>query len=290
MPFVPDPQAAKGRNITEQPQPTFAVISSHRCTQPAYNGKAPPSAMSTLTRMKARMRALAAASKLPEPNNSSEFPESTTHPHPDSEGIPHTAPLKTRIGDRLAAIGACSDRGWNDTEDPIPAIPIPAKTRNDSPTTPSDVQHNLIDRTTERYAAAKAFNSGLPSPDTEELAKVCDDIVKRAKQPEIGFSLDGTYVQRGVPKGRVTRFVETGLLEDETGTDEEKSLKNKKSGLESATTLGVETPGTQSEEGDSLAAEQAASVAKVSTKSVRGRVWGLWKMTRQGTAGACGGA
>jgi hypothetical protein len=198
--------------------------------------------------------------------------------------------LKTRIGDRLAAIGACSDRTWQDNEDPIPAIPIPAKTPNVSPTTPSDAQDTLLGRTSERYAAAKAFNSGLPSLDTEELAKVCDDIVKKAKQPVIAFSLDGTYVQRGVPKGRVARFVETGLLEDEAGTDEEKSLKNKKSGLESATTLGVETPGTQSEEGDSLAAEQAASVAKVSTKSVRGRVWGKWKTTRQGTARECGGA
>jgi hypothetical protein len=290
MPFVPDPQAAKGRNITEQPQPAFAVISSHRCTQPAYSSKSTPSTMPTLTRMKARMRALAAASKLPEPQNSSEFPESTTHQQPHSERIPDTAPLKTRIGDRLAAIGACSDRDWTDTEDPIPAIPIPAKSPKDAPATPSDVQDTLLDRTTERYAAAKAFNLGQPSPDTEELAKVCDDIAKNAKQPVIAFSLDGTYVARGVPKGRVARFVETGLLEDEAGTDEEKSLKNKKGGLESSTTPGVETPGTQSEEGDSLAAEQAASVAKASTKSVRGRVWGLWKMTRQGTAGACGGA
>ncbi|KFY01709.1 hypothetical protein O988_02584 [Pseudogymnoascus sp. VKM F-3808] len=140
MPFVPEPQAAKGRNITEQPQPTFAVISSHRCTQPAYSSKATPSAMSTLTRMKARMRAPAAASKLPEQQNSSEFPELATHPQPYREGIPDTAPLKTRIGDRLAAIGACSDRDWTDTEEPIPAIPIPAKTPKDAPTAPSDVE------------------------------------------------------------------------------------------------------------------------------------------------------
>ena len=157
--------------------------------------------MSVLTRIKARIRALAAISKHPQPNNTREAPESTTLPHPHLEEISEAAPLKTRIQDRLAAIGACAHGYEPDAEDPIPAIPIAAEPPNDSPSdspaAPFDVHDTLLSRTAARYAAARAFSLGLPAPDREELVELCDKIARRAEQPEIVFSLEGTYVPRG---------------------------------------------------------------------------------------------
>ncbi|ELR05776.1 hypothetical protein VC83_04449 [Pseudogymnoascus destructans] len=188
--------------------------------------------------------------------------------HPLLETIPEIPVLKTRIEDRLRAIGACSSESLVEAEDHIPAIPIPAdsedpipvislpaetQTINDPPTTPFDVHSTLLGRTATRYAAAKAFNLGLPAPDRDELVELCDDIARRDEQPGIMWSLEGTYVPRGVPSGRVTRFVETEM------------------GLE-----------TQSEEEDGLAIEKKASFdSPVPMKSGRGRVRELWKARRR---------
>lgn len=100
--------------------------------------------------------------------------------------------------------------------------------------------------------------------------ELCDEIARRVEKPEIMWSLEGTYVPRGVPKGRrVTRFVETGLLEVERGVDEERALE-KETKLEAL-----------SEEEDSLATEKAALAVQIPT-SGRGRVRDLWKTRRQG--------
>lgn len=241
--------------------------------------------------MKARIQALAASSKPSQPKDSYGPPEATRPPHPypypRPEGTHETAPLKTRIEDRLKAIGAysaesvadaedlipaigaCSTESVNDTENPIPAVPIPEETLNDPSTAPFDVHSTLLGRTAVRYAAARAFNLGLPAPDREELMELCDKIARRAEQPEIMSSLEGTYVPRGVPKGRVTRFVETGLLEVERGVDEESDpVKETR-------------PEALSEEEDGIATEKAALAVQTPT-SGRGRVRDLWKTRRQG--------
>lgn len=229
--------------------------------------------MSALKRLKVRIQALATASKLSkssQPKDSYESPEETKPPQLHSEGI-----LETRIQDRLKAIGTCSPESVIDTdtaepipdipiptetEEPIPAIPIPEETPDDPTTAPFDVHTTLLCRVSARLAAAKAFNLGLPAPDREELEKLCNEFARRAEEgPGIMWSLEGTYVPRGVPKGRMTRFVETGLLEVEGE-------------------MGLEA---QSEE-DSLVAENAALAVEMSTKSVRGRVRDLWKTRRQG--------
>jgi hypothetical protein len=274
---TPESQTATGRKPSElqQPQSTFAIISSQRCTNQPYNAKNMPLTMSTLKRVKARIHSLAASSKLPQPRNTCAPPKATTPSHPYPERIPETPVLKTRIEDRLRAIGARSSESLvkaedhipttpipADTEDPTPATPIPAETEttDDSPTTPFDVHSTLLGRTATRYAAARAFNLGLPAPDRDELVELCDEIARREKQPGIMWSLEGTYVPRGVPRGRVTRFVETGLLEVETEVPVE----------------------VLSEEGDSLVVEKASLEAWVPMKSGRGRVRGLWKMRRRG--------
>ncbi|KFY54228.1 hypothetical protein V496_07306 [Pseudogymnoascus sp. VKM F-4515 (FW-2607)] len=272
---APGSHAATGRKPTQlrQPQSTFAVIPSRRCTQPTYSTEYTPSAMSALKRLKVRIQALATASKLSkssQPKDSYESPEETKPPQLHSEGI-----LETRIQDRLKAIGTCSPESVIDadtaepipdipipteTEEPIPAIPIPEETPDDPTTAPFDVHTTLLCRVSARLAAAKAFNLGLPAPDREELEKLCNEFARRAEEgPGIMWSLEGTYVPRGVPKGRMTRFVETGLLEVEGE-------------------MGLEA---QSEE-DSLVAENAALAVEMSTKSVRGRVRDLWKTRRQG--------
>lgn len=229
--------------------------------------------MSTLKRVKARIHSLAASTKLP--RHTCAPPEATIPSPPHPERIPETPVLTTRIEDRLRAIGACSSESLvkaedhiptipipADTEDPIPATPIPAEieTINDPPTTPFDVQSTLLGRTATRYAAARAFNLGLPAPDRDELVELCNDIARREKQPEIMWSLEGAYVPRGVPMGRVTRFVETGLLEVEAGMELE----------------------VLSEEEDSLVVEKASLEARAPMKRGRGRVRDLWKMRRRG--------
>ncbi|KFY85695.1 hypothetical protein V500_08196 [Pseudogymnoascus sp. VKM F-4518 (FW-2643)] len=289
---APKPQAAPWGEPTQlqQPQSTFAVISSRRCTQPHHSTKDAPLTMSALKRMKARIQALAASSKPPQPRDSYEPPEATRPPHPypypHPEGTHETAPLKTRIEDRLKAIGAysaesvadaedlipaigaCSTESVKDTEDPIPAVPIPEETPNDPSTAPFDVHTTLLGRTAVRYAAARAFNLGLPAPDREELMELCDEIARRAEKPEIMWSLEGTYVPRGVPKGRVTRFVETGLLEVERVDEESDPVKEKR-------------PEALSEEEDSIASEKAALAVQI-PRSGRGRVRDLWKTRRRG--------
>ncbi|KFY84385.1 hypothetical protein V498_07832 [Pseudogymnoascus sp. VKM F-4517 (FW-2822)] len=253
---APGSHAATGRKPTQlrQPQSTFAVIPSRRCTQPTYSTEYTPSAMSALKRLKVRIQALATASKLSkssQPKDSYESPEETKPPQLHSEGI-----LETRIQDRLKAIGTCSPENGG-------THPSYSNTRRNPrrPTTaPFDVHTTLLCRVSARLAAAKAFNLGLPAPDREELEKLCNEFARRAEEgPGIMWSLEGTYVPRGVPKGRMTRFVETGLLEVEGE-------------------MGLEA---QSEE-DSLVAENAALAVEMSTKSVRGRVRDLWKTRRQG--------
>ncbi|KFZ05617.1 hypothetical protein V501_08182 [Pseudogymnoascus sp. VKM F-4519 (FW-2642)] len=275
---APEPQAATGKQASElqQPQSAFAIISSQRCTNQPYGAKDMPLTMSTLKRVKARLHSLAASSKFPQPKNACASLEATVPSYPHPQVIPETLLLKTRIEDRLKAIGACSSEPVVETEAPVPAIsiladikepipttPIPAETEaiDDPPTAPFNVHSTLLGRTATRYAAARAFNLGLPAPDRNELVELCDDIARREKQPEITWSLEGTYVPRGVPRGRVTRFVETGLLEAEGE-------------------MGVEV---RSEEEGSLDIEMKESfVAQVPMKSGRGRVRGLWKMRRQG--------
>ncbi|OBT91147.1 hypothetical protein VE02_00040 [Pseudogymnoascus sp. 03VT05] len=270
-----EPQAAIGRKPKElqQPQSTFSIISSQRCTNQPYSAKDMPSTMSTLKRVKARLHSLAASSKLPRDTCAS--PEETTPSHPYPEKTPEAPVLKMRIEDRLKAIGACSSESLveaedyitaipvpTDTEEPNPATPTPTETQtiDDTSTTPFDVHNTLLGRTAIRYAAARAFNLGLPALDRDELVELCDDIARREKQPGITWSLEGTYVPRGVPKGMVTRFVETGLLEVESE-------------------MSVEA---QSEEEDSLVVEKASLEAQVPVKSGRGRVRDLWKTRRQG--------
>lgn len=235
--------------------------------------------MSTLKRMKAYIQALATASKpskSPQPKNSYESHGETKPPQLHPEGI-----LETRIRDRLSAIGTCTPESVIDTdpaeaipdipiptetEEPIPTISIPEGTPDDPTTAPFDVHTTLLGRVSARLAAAKAFNLGLPAPDKEELEKLCNEFARRAEEgPGIMWSLEGTYVPRGVPKGRVTRFVETGLLE-----------------VEGETEMGVETGLEAQSEEDSLVAENAALAVEMSTKSVRGRVRDLWKTRRQG--------
>lgn len=223
--------------------------------------------------MKARLHSLAVSSKLPRHICAS--PEATTPSHPYPERILEAPVLKMRIEDRLRAIGACSSESLvkaqdhnpatpipTNTEDPTPATPTSAETQtiDDSPTTPLDINSTLLGRTATCYVAARAFNLGLQAPDRDELVELCDDIARREKQPGIMWSLDGTYVPRGVPRGRVTRFVETGLLE----VDAE---------------MGMET---QSEEEDSLVVEKASLEARVPMKRGRGRVGDLWRMRRRG--------
>ncbi|KFY31035.1 hypothetical protein V493_01458 [Pseudogymnoascus sp. VKM F-4281 (FW-2241)] len=266
MPAPPEPQATTGGYLTkhQQSQSTFAVISSRRCKQPNYSVKNTFFSMSTLKRMKARMQTLATSSRPSQPKNSCGFPEATTlsHRNPHPEGDPETI-LKRRIQDRLKAIGACLPESVADTKDPIPDIPVPAETEtpNDTPTAPFDVQITFLGRTATRYAVARAFNLGVPAPDREELVGLCDKIARRDKEPEIMWSLEGTYVPRGVPKGRVARFVETGLLEADMGM-----------GME----IGVETGLEVQSERDSLVADNAALAVDMSTKSVRSRVRELW--------------
>ncbi|KFY34625.1 hypothetical protein V494_06611 [Pseudogymnoascus sp. VKM F-4513 (FW-928)] len=218
--------------------------------------------MSTLKRMKARMQAIAAASKTSHPKNNCEFPEATMGPSPYIVEFPEKAPLNTRIQDRLKAIGACSLESVADTADPIPEIPISEETQtpDDAPTTPFDVHTTLLGRTASRYAAARAFNLGLPAPDREALVKLCDDIARREKQADIMWSLEGTYVPRGVPKGRVSRFVETGLLEVETGVEAQGGEE-------------------EEEEEDLVGAEKAALAVNISMKRGRG-IKSLWKMRK----------
>ncbi|KFY77809.1 hypothetical protein V499_02891 [Pseudogymnoascus sp. VKM F-103] len=274
---APEPQAATGKQASElqQPQSAFAIISSQRCANQPYSTKDMPLTMSTLKRVKTRIHSLAASSKLPQPKNACASPEATVPSHSHPKGIPETPLLKTRIEDRLKAIGAYSSEPVVETGTPVPAIsipadikepipttPIPAETEtiNDPPTASFDVHSTLLGRTATRYAAARAFNLGLPAPDRDELVELCDDIARREKQPRIAWSLGGTYVPRGVPKGRVTRFVETGLLEVEAE-------------------MSVEA---QSEEEGSMDIEKKESfVVQVPVKSGRGRVRGLWKMRRQ---------
>ncbi|OBT94219.1 hypothetical protein VE01_07829 [Pseudogymnoascus verrucosus] len=273
---APEPQAATGKQASElqQPQSAFAIISSQRCANQPYSAKDMPLAVSTLKRVKARLHSLAASSKLPRKTCTSPEAFATSHLH--AQVIPKAPLLKTRVEDRPKAIGACSSEPVVETEasvpaisipadikGPIPTTPIPAETQtiDDSPTTLFDVHSTLLGRTATRYAAARAFNLGLPAPDRDELVELCDDIARREKKPGITWSLEGTYVPRGVPRGRVTRFVETGLLEVEAE-------------------MSVEA---QSEEEGSKDIEKKESfVAQVPLKSGRRRVRGLWKMRKRG--------
>ncbi|OBT65667.1 hypothetical protein VE03_05563 [Pseudogymnoascus sp. 23342-1-I1] len=291
---APEHQAAAWGEPTQlqQPQSTFVVISSRRCAQPAYSAKDIPLTLSALKRVKARIQALTTAprtSKPSQPKNSYESLEQTRPLHSQPEPT-----LETWIQDRLKAIGACSAEPVTDTdtEEPIPNITIPAEaigaysvesvadtekpvpvalipeeTPNDTPTKPFDVHTTLLGHTAARLVEAKAFNLGLPSTD-RELMKSRNEISRAEEGPGIMWSLEGTYIPRGVPKGRVTRFVETGLLE-----------------VEEETGLGVETSLEAQSEEDSLVAESAALAVEMSTKSVRGRVRDIWKTRRQGREG-----
>ncbi|KFY20850.1 hypothetical protein V491_03377 [Pseudogymnoascus sp. VKM F-3775] len=225
MPVPPEPQTGTGADPKGQQktQSTFAVISSRRCAQPHYSVKDTPFPISTLRRMKARIQTFGASSKSSKTSltkDSCEIHESTGYPLSYTEGVIHkTAPLNTRIQDRLKAAGACLAESVRDIKDPIPAVTIPVEpptaTSNDTPTTPFDVHTTLLGRTGARYAAARAFNLGLPTPEREGLVGLCDEIPPKEEQGVIRFSLEGTYIPRGVPRGRVTRFVETGVQEEE---------------------------------------------------------------------------
>lgn len=219
--------------------------------------------------MKARIQALATSSlkssKSSQPKDSYETHEPTRYPLTLAEGVIHeTAPHNAQVQSRPKATSACLAESVADIKDPVTKITIPIEpptdTLGDTPTAPFDFHTTLLGRTAVPYAASRAFNQGLPAPDREGLIGLCDEISPGGEQGVIMWSLEGTYVPRGVPKGWVTRFVETGLLDG---------------GME---------PEVQEEEEDVMAVDMATRGA-MGARSLRntmrrGRKWGWSRQDR----------
>lgn len=225
MPAPPESQTGTGGDPTGhlKPQSTFAVISSRRCAQPHYSAKNTPFAISTLRRMKARIQTLATSSS--------------------------KSSKTSRPKDRCAT--------HESTRYPL----LQTEALNGTSTKPFDVHTTLFGRTAVRYAASRAFNLGLPALDREESVGLCDEIAQREEQGVIMWSREGTYVSRGVPKGRVTRFVETGLLDG-----------------------GMEPEMQEEEEGDvmdvDMATRGAMGARALRNTMRRGRKWGWSRQDR----------